>query len=768
MRPKSEAAGQQCRGGRKAVYSRKEYHMGIIYNQEAGEFHLFNREISYIMKILRNGQMGQLYFGKRVPTEQSYSYLEEHTKRSTLSEVYENQYGFSLEQIRQEYPSYGTTDYRMPAVEIAQENGSRITDFTYVSHRIYAGKPKLSGLPATYVEADQEADTLEILLRDELIGVEMTLLYTVFTEENAIARSVRFRNYREETLQIETAMSLSLDLPDADYDWIQFSGAWSRERHEKQRRLQQGIQSVGSLRGASSHIHNPFVVLKRPTADEFQGEVVGFSLVYSGNFLAQAEVDTFNVTRMMLGIHPQEFSWCLKPGEEFQTPEAVVVYSDRGLNGMSQTFHRLYRTRLARGEWRDKVRPILINNWEATYFDFTEEKLLEIAKTAKEDGVELFVLDDGWFSTRRNDTSGLGDWWENRDLLPEGIKGLSEKIEALGMKFGLWFELEMVNKDSELYRNHPDWILAAPGRSQSHGRTQYVLDFSRKEVVDTIYDMVKKILSDSRVSYIKWDMNRYITECYSAAYEANRQGEIFHRYILGVYDLYERLIEAFPHILFESCASGGGRFDAGMLYYAPQAWTSDDSDAVERLKIQYGTSFCYPVSSMGAHVSVTPNHQLARLTPLKFRGDVAAFGAFGYELDLSKLGEEERREVRAQIAFVKKYRELIHHGTFYRLASPFRGNITAWMVVSEDKKQAIVAIYKVLNDVNCEFRRLRLHGLEERTLYHISEDGQDKGAHFGGELMHVGMVSSDASASEVQVKDNPGDFYSRIFVLEAE
>ena len=748
--------------------SRKELVMAIIYNQETGEFHLYNDGISYIMKILRNGQMGQLYFGKKVPAEQSYSYLEEHTKRSTLSEVYENQYGFSLEQIRQEYPSYGTTDYRLPAVEIAQENGSRITNFTYVSHRIYAGKPGLPGLPATYVEKDQEADTLEILLRDELIGVEMTLLYTIFTEENAVARSVKFRNYKNEKLQIETAMSLSLDLPDADYDWIQFSGAWSRERHVKERRLQQGVQSVGSLRGASSHIHNPFVVLKRPTADEFQGEVMGFSLVYSGNFLVQAEVDTFNVTRMMLGIHPQEFSWCLKPGEEFQTPEAVLVYSDRGLNGMSQTFHRLYRTRLARGEWRDKVRPILINNWEATYFDFTEEKLLEIAQTAKEDGVELFVLDDGWFSTRRNDTSGLGDWWENRDLLPEGIKGLSEKIEALGMKFGLWFELEMVNKDSELYRKHPDWILAAPGRSQSHGRTQYVLDFSRKEVVDAIYNMTEKVLSGAKVSYIKWDMNRYITECYSAAYPAEQQGEIFHRYILGVYDLYERLIQAFPHILFESCASGGGRFDAGMLYYAPQAWTSDDSDAAERLKIQYGTSFSYPVSSMGAHVSVTPNHQLARMTPLKFRGDVAAFGAFGYELDLSRLSETERRRVREQIAFVKKYRELIQHGTFFRLSSPFQGNITAWMVVSEDKKQAIVAIYKVLNDVNCEFRRMRLHGLGDGMLYHIREDGQDRGARYGAELMRAGLVSSDASASEVQVKDNPGDFYSRIFILEAE
>lgn len=742
--------------------------MGIVYSQDTKEFHLYNNEISYIMQIMRNGQMGQLYFGKRVPVEGDYSYLIEMVHRSVTSYVYENDYSFSLEHLRQEYPSYGTTDYRMPAVEIGQSNGSRITNFTYVSHKIYGGKPKLAGLPATYVENDGEADTLEILMRDKLIGVEMTLIYTVFSGENAIARSVRFENCNKEDYQIETAMSMSLDLPDADYEWIQFSGAWARERHVKERKLQQGIQSVGSLRGASGHMHNPFIVLKRPTADEFQGEVLGFSLVYSGNFLAQAEVDTFDVTRVMLGIHPHEFSWCLKPGEQFQTPEAVMVYSDAGINGMSQTFHRLYRTRLARGEWRDKERPVLINNWEATYFDFTEDRLVEIAKTAKEDGVELFVLDDGWFSTRVGETSGLGDWWANLERLPQGIKGISEKIEALGMKFGLWFELEMVNKDSKLYREHPDWILSVPGRSQSHGRKQYVLDFSRKEVVDYIYEMVEKILLDSKVSYIKWDMNRNITECYSAAFEAKQQGEIFHRYILGLYDLYERLIQAFPHILFESCASGGGRFDAGMLYYAPQAWTSDDSDAVERLKIQYGTSFAYPVSSMGAHVSVIPNHQVGRMTPIKMRGDVAYFGAFGYELDPGKLSMEERLVVREQIRFVKKYRSLIHKGTFYRLLSPFEGNMTAWMVVSEDQKQAIVAIYKVLNDVNCPFRRLQLKGLDEKLRYQICQDGNDRGTHFGSELMRIGMISSDASSGECPVGENCGDFYSRIFVLDAE
>lgn len=745
--------------------------MGIIFNESSKEFHLYNQQISYIMKIMRNGQMGQLYFGKRVPHKENYDYLTENAYRPVSAYVYEDEYSFSLEHLKQEYPSYGTSDFRMPAVEILQSNGSRITDFKYVSHKIYGGKPKLEGLPATYTEADDEADTLELLLRDELLGVELTLLYTIFQKENAIARSVRFENRSKEEYQLTRAMSLCLDLPDKDYEWIQFSGAWGRERYVKKRMLQQGIQSVGSTRGASSHMHNPFVVLKRPMADEFQGEVMGFSLVYTGNFLAQAEVDTYNVTRMMMGIHPLGFSWCLKPGESFQSPEAVMVYSAQGMNAMSQTFHRLYRTRLARGYWRDRERPVLLNNWEATYFNFTEEKLLEIAKTAKEHGVELFVLDDGWFSTRCSETSGLGDWWANTDRLPNGISGLSEKIEALGLKFGLWFELEMVNKDSELYRNHPDWILHTPKRHTCHGRKQYVLDFSRKEVVDYIHGLVAKILRESKISYIKWDMNRNITECYSLAAEAEREGEIFHRYILGLYDLYERLNTEFPEILFESCASGGGRFDPGLLYYAPQCWTSDDTDAAERLKIQYGTSFAYPISSMGAHVSITPNHQLARTTPIKTRGDVAAFGAFGYELDLAQLSEEESAIVKEQIRFVKKYRKLIHQGSFYRLLSPFDGNITAWMVVSEDKKHAIVAYYKVLNDVNCEFRRIYLRGLDASLCYHASRNGKDMGEFYGSELMNIGMVSSDSSAGqplEVDVNELCTDFWSQIVILDAQ
>ena len=743
--------------------------MGIIFQENTGEFHLYNGQISYLMKILRNGQLGQLYFGKKIPPKEDYGYLLENRYRPASAYVFDNDYSFSLEHLKQEYPAYGTTDFRMPALEILQPNGSRITDFQYVSHKIYKGKPALKGLPATYTESEEEADTLELLLRDELLQIEMTLVYTIFRQENAIARSVRFENKGTAACQITRAMSLSLDLPDADYEWIQFSGAWGRERYVKTRVLQQGIQSVNSTRGGSGHFHNPFVMLKRPTADEFQGEVMGFSLVYSGNFLAQAEVDTYDVTRMMIGINPFGFSWRLEPEEEFQTPEAVMVYSAEGMNGMSQTFHRLYRTRLARGYWRDRERPVLINNWEATYFDFTEEKLLDIARTAKEDGVELFVLDDGWFGTRYGETSGLGDWTPNLKRLPDGIKGLSEKIEALGLKFGLWFEPEMVNKDSDLYRSHPDWIIQTPGRHASHGRKQYVLDFSRKEVVDHIYEMVAALLREAKISYIKWDMNRYITECFSQAYEANRQGEIFHRYILGVYELYDRLNREFPQILFESCASGGGRFDPGLLYYAPQCWTSDDSDALERQKIQYGTSYVYPISSMGAHVSITPNHQLNRITPLKTRGYVAAFGAFGYELDLARLTQEEREIVREQIRFVKKYRKLIHTGTFYRLLSPFEGNFTAWMVVSQDRRQAIVAYFKTLNDVNREYRRLRLKGLDQSLIYHMSEEGKGQREFYGSELMNIGIITTDASAGEIPQGEEPCcDFWSRMIILEAE
>lgn len=738
----------------------------IIFHEETKTFHLFNHNLSYIMCILENGHIGQLYCGKKIHDKEDFSYLVEKRSRPMTSYIYEGDRTFSLAHIKQEFPVYGSTDYRHPAVEILQENGSRIMDFRYEEHTIENGKPELPGLPATYTEADDEAKTLAISLLDSLTGARATLLYTIFTEYDALARSVRITNQGTENLHLLTAMSLSLDLPDKDYIWMQLSGAWARERYIKNRALEQGITAIDSMRGNSSHEHNPFVALKRPATDEASGEALGFSLIYSGNFRIQAEVDTYDVTRITVGLNPSGFDWKLEPGETFQTPEAVMVYSDTGLNGMSQTFHRLYRSRLSRGYWRDRPRPILNNNWEATYFDFTEERLVEIASKAKECGVELFVLDDGWFGERNSDHAGLGDWTANTDRLPNGIKGLSEKIEALGMKFGLWFEPEMVNKDSELYRAHPDWILKIPDRNISHGRYQYVLDFSRKEVVDHIYDMMEKILSESRISYIKWDMNRSITECYSAALLPDRQGEVFHRYILGVYDLYDRLNSGFPEVLFESCASGGGRFDPGLLYYAPQGWASDDTDAIERIKIQYGTTLCYPISSIGSHVSIVPNHQIMRSAPLHTRANVAYFGTFGYELDLNRLTSEEIEEVKKQIAFMKKYRELLQFGTFYRIKSPFEGNEMVWMTVSEDRKTALVGYYRILNGTNQPYGRVRLQGLDPDALY---ENVYNHTEHYGDELMNLGLLTTDVSSGELMANDMPcTDFESRIYLLQAK
>ena len=740
--------------------------MNIVYHENSKVFHLWNDNVSYVMMVLKNGQLGQLYFGKRIHDRENLSDLLELAARPMSSCSFPEDKTFSMEHIKQELPSFGTGDYRSPAVEIRQENGSRISDFQYQSYEIEEGKPKLAGLPAVYTENGQEAVTLVIHLLDSVTGIQAELLYTIFAEGGILARSIRYENEGVKAVQIERAMSLCLDLPDCDYEWMQLSGAWARERYVITRKLTMGIQSVGSLRGNSSHQHNPFVAVKRPSATEQQGEVIGFGFIYSGNFLMQAEVDAHDQTRVLVGIHPDTFSWKLEPGDSFQTPEAVMVYTDQGLNDMSQTFHRLYRSRLARGNWREEPRPILINNWEATYFDFTEEKLLKIAIKAKECGVELFVLDDGWFGERGSDHAGLGDWVANEKRLPRGITGIAERIEELGMKFGLWFEPEMVNEDSDLYRMHPDWILSVPERVKSHGRYQYVLDFSRKEVVDFIYEMMAKVLREAKVSYIKWDMNRSITECFSASLPPERQGEVYHRYILGVYELYERLTREFPHVLFESCASGGGRFDAGMLYYAPQGWTSDDTDAVERLKIQYGTSMCYPISSMGSHVSMVPNHQVNRRTPLHTRANAAYFGTFGYELDLNKLTEDEIQQVKEQIVFMKEYRKILQFGTFYRLKSPFEGNETAWMAVSQDKRTAIVGWYRVLNVVNGRFTRLRLQGLDPELCY---QNSQNNTLCYGDELMNLGLSTTDETAGELAAGEEAcTDFESKIYIFKAQ
>ena len=559
-------------------------------------------------------------------------------------------------------------------------------------------------------------------------------------------------------------MSLSLDLPDSDYDMTEFTGAWSRERHPHTQHLHYGTQQIESLRNASGHFANPVAAFARPGASEDQGEVIGLAFEYSGNFDLHAEVDTYDVTRLQLGINERGFAWHLEPGETFQTPEALIAYSDEGYDGMSRAFHRLVLDNIVRGAWKRRERPILINNWEATYFDFDEDKLVDIARTAKQAGVELFVLDDGWFGARNNDTAGLGDWTPNPARLPQGLAGLSKRINDLGLKFGLWFDPEMVNKDSDLYG----------ARHMNHGRNEFLLNFANKDVVDNIYGQMSRLLDEANIAYIKWDMNRFVSEGYDVTRGAEHQGEAYHRYILGVYDLLERLLQRFPDLIIEGCASGGGRFDMGMLYYTPQIWCSDDTDAIERLKIQYGTSYFYPLSAMGAHVSVVPNHQANRITPIETRANVAMFGTFGYELDLNTLSEEEFGKVRSQIEFFKRYREIIHTGDFHRLVSPDGNEQAAWMVVSRDRKTAIVGDYRILLTPNSRYMRLHLRGLDENAQYRVSCTGAssiDGAAFTGAELMRIGMVSSDGSYGEMGDSEPLGkasDFSSRLFVLTAE
>lgn len=720
----------------------------ITVNEKDRVFHLNNGRISYLLYVMESGQLGHLYFGGALNPKGDYLHMVEKAHRPMTTYIKEGDLYTSYEHLRQEYPCYGTSDYRYPALEVEGGDGSRICKLGYQGYEIIQGKIPLEGLPATYVEDGAEAATLRIMMKDPWTGLEAVLSYTIFRDVDAVARSVRFVNCGEGALFLDRALSMSIDMPDADYEMIQLSGSWARERAVKVRALEHGVTSVSSMRGNSSHQQNPFLALKRRDTTERSGTAYGFSLVYSGNFLAQAEVDGYQVLRVMLGINPFGFRWKLGPGESFVTPEAVMVYSGKGLNGMSQQFHKLYRERLARGYWRDRGRPVLINNWEATQFDYVEEDLLRFARRARACGIELFVLDDGWFGARSSDERGLGDWTANREKLPDGIEGLAEKIEALGMKFGLWFEPEMVNKDSDFFRAHPDYIIQTPGRSTSHGRNQFVLDFSRKEVVDAVYGQMYDLLSKARISYIKWDMNRSISECYSVSHPADRQGEIFHRYILGVYELHERLLTAFPQLLIESCASGGGRFDAGMLYYAPQGWLSDDSDAIERLKIQYGTSFCYPVSCMGAHVSACPNDQVGRTTPLETRGNVACTGAFGYELDLDGLSAEEIGTVEQQIAFYKENRDLIAKGDLYRLLSPFEGNFAAWEIAEPDGSRALVTVTRILSEANGPYRRLPLCGLVPDRRYHIKGRYDEYDA-YGDELMQYGMILEDRSSGQI-------------------
>lgn len=655
--------------------------------------------------------------------------------------------------LAQELPTFGHGDFRASALTVEAPDGSRLLEPRYTGHRITPGKPALPGLPATYVESPEEAETLELDLADERTGLRVTLFYTVFRDFDAIARSVRVHNAGTQPLQIAGIASASVDFSNRPLDLIHLSGAWARERHVQRQRLLQGERvSVGSRRGASSHQAHPFLALLEPEAGETHGEVFGLSLVYSGDFSASAEVDPFLRPRVQIGLNPDTFSWRLEPGETFHAPEAVLAHSAHGLGGLSRTYHALYRTRLARGHFRDRPRPCLLNNWEATYFGFNEEKLLALAQQGATLGIELFVLDDGWFGKRDSDDCSLGDWVVDRRKLPGGIDGIARKINALGMQFGLWFEPEMISPDSDLYRAHPDWCLHVAGRERSLGRKQLILDLSRPEVCDYVIDAIGSVLASAPIAYVKWDMNRHMTEAGSPALPAARQREVPHRYMLGLYRVLETLTARFPEILFEGCSGGGGRFDPGLLHYMPQSWTSDNSDAVSRLKIQYGTSLVYPWSALAAHVSAVPNHQHGRVTPLATRFHVALTGAFGYELDLGQLPQEELDAIRAQVAFYKEHRELLARGTFHRLRDPFTGNEAAWIVVAPGRAEALAVHVAVQVEANQLATELRLRGLDPDAAYVINGQGP---AIKGNALQNAGLV----------VPAPKGDFASHCWYL---
>lgn len=713
--------------------------MAIFFDEKQNIFHIKTPKTSYIMHIWRGKDLAHVYWGKKIKTPDLENSL---ISRVTGFSPVTDKEDYTLDFLCQEYPTGCGSDYRMPAISVVFEDGSRNPRLVYDSHRIYKGKPKLQGLPATYVECDEEADTLEITLKDTLKGLKVVLLYTAFSEVDVITRSVKVINEGTETIILEKVLSASVDFETSDYDFLDFHGGWGKERFLERTPLHHGVQSIDSKRGSSSHQLNPFFVLASKETNEEYGDVYGFNFVYSGNFTAGVEVDQVDKTRAWMGINDYDFSWKLEAGEEFQTPEVVMVYSGKGFGEMSRTFHKLYRKRLVRGKYRDEVRPILVNNWEGTYFDFTEEKILGIAKEAKDLGIELMVLDDGWFGKRNDDTSSLGDWFVNTEKLPNKITGLADKVTELGLKFGLWFEPEMVSVDSELYRTHPDWCIHVPGRVRTETRNQLTLDLSRKEVCDYIVDAVGKILDKAKISYVKWDMNRNMSELGSAGLPSDRQKEMPHRYMLGLYDTMERVISSHPDVLFEGCSGGGGRFDPGMLYYMPQIWTSDDTDAVERLYIQYGTSFAYPISAMGAHVSASPNHQTGRNTSLKIRGDVAMSGNFGYELDLMKFTDEEKEEVKKQVALYKELRTFIQSGDMYRLKSPFKdanndGNDTAWMFVSEEGTDIFAAYFRISGIVNGGIYRMKFTALDEEAQYEIVGEGK---CYSGDELMHIGLI----------------------------
>lgn len=714
----------------------------IIFDDKKQIFHLRTPNSSYMIGIYGGYILEHLYWGKRLETCDGVS--ESPRKTTGFSpvdaELFEQGLNASTDVIPQEYSFYGSCDLRKPAFHAVYADGSRITKMKYLTHTIYNGKPKLCGLPSTYTESDSEADTLEITVKDEHTGLELIYRYTAFNNYDAITRNTEVINNGTSAVSIDTVMSCNVDFPRADFDMVNLSGAWARERNIERRHLGTGTTKIESRRGASSHHQSPFFALCDKNADEKAGDVYGFSFVYSGNFEAGAEVDTYERTRAFMGINSCDFSWLLESGETFTSPEVVMVYSDRGFGKMSRTFNKLYQKRLARGRYRDEERPILINNWEGTYFDFDEEKIVNIAKSAKSAGIEMLVLDDGWFGKRDSDNCSLGDWYADTRKLPNGIPGLVKKINDMGMKFGLWFEPEMVSPDSDLYRAHPDWCLHVEGRKRSEGRNQLILDFSRNDVREYIVKALKDVLNSAPIEYVKWDMNRNMSCVGSAMLPPKRQAETAHRYMLGLYSVLEEIIAAFPNILFEGCSGGGGRFDAGMMHYFNQYWTSDDTDATERMYIQHGTSLVMPSAFMGSHVSAVPNHQMGRTSPLKTRGYIAMCGQFGYELDVTKMTADELNEIKEQIEVYKSVREVIHNGDMYRLASPFESRNAVWEYVSENKKTVVMFFFTVMMEPSQQMKYIKLDGLCADKLYRLR--GTDE--IYGGDvLMNRGICLAD-------------------------
>lgn len=710
--------------------------MAIQIDAEKKIFTLETDHTMYQMQADAYGVLRHLWYGAKTGCDMSY--LQDYPDVGFSGNIYAagNDRTYSLDTLPLEYAGAGVGDFRVPAVAAVHADGSSALDLRYYSHTVKPGKYAVEGLPAVYA-AEDEAETLEVVLRDTASAVEVTLLYAVLPALDLVTRCARIRNLGETPVTLTKAASLCLDISRGSWEWVHFHGRHAMERQMERRLLFHGIQEIGSTRGTSSHHQNPTVLLCTPDCTETAGACIGAALVYSGSHQTRLECDQLGQVRMVMGIHPDLFRWELKAGETFSTPEVMLSYSDTGLETLSHHFHQAIREHICRGKYQLAERPVLINNWEATYFGFDTEKILHIAEEAARLGVDMLVLDDGWFGKRDDDCSGLGDWFVNETKLSGGLHDLVEKIKGMGMRFGIWFEPEMISEDSDLYRKHPDWAIRIPDRAPMRSRYQLVLDMANPEVQEYLFRVMSDVLHSADISYVKWDMNRSISDWYTRTLPADRQGEMPHRYVLGLYALLERLTAAFPDVLFEGCSGGGGRFDAGMLYYCPQIWCSDDTDAYERTKIQYGTSFFYPVSAVGSHVSTVPNHQTGRITPFETRGTVAMAGSFGYELDLNLLSDGEKQEVAEQIRQFKTYGPLIHNGKYYRLTNPMAEDAALWEFAAQDGSEVLVQGMLFHAEANVLRRTVQLRGLDAEKRYRL--DGTEQ-VYTGAALMAGGVL----------------------------